>query len=273
MVSKTKKLSNISKADLSDKPLLSIIVTTNLERQSIKKTLDSLPKESDIELVIVTLPEKEIMLNDLLRPLSVKPKIRIVFDRGLGIYEAMNLGIENCTGEFAIFINDDDLWVLSDFSEFRKMLLLNQKKVILCNFREIESKIERTAKKPLSKLSRGQMPTSHQAQIWPVSILVENGKFRTQIPVRIGGKTFNCRIKISSDFDFFVRVVDHQLFHTTDELITATSRNGFSNSNRSRMYFEISAVLFSNSKLSLVGSIILFLTFWLKRFMRLGKPE
>ena len=180
----------------------------------------------------------------------------------------MNLGIEKCTGDYVVFINDDDQWVLSNYLDLRKTLIMNRNTIILCKFREIGGDRRGVDYKPLKKLKRGSMPTSHQAQIWPLSVLLANHKFRTQLQFRFFGKTMNCRLKIASDLDLFIRALDQYSFLKTNFLISATSKNGFSHLNRGRMYFEVSAVLFSNTRRSLLGAITLYLSFWAIRVMR-----
>ena len=268
MVSKTEELNIVSEENANSKPLLSIVIVTNLKRDSIVKTLESLPFEHDVEIVIVTLFENNAKLENLLKRKELNLNAKIIYDDGIGIYEAMNLGIENCTGDYVVFINDDDQWVLSNYSDFRRTLLENRNTIILCNFREIDSDRRRVDYKSLEKLNRGAMPTSHQAQIWPLSVLLAHNKFRTHLQFRFFGKNMRCRLKIASDLDLFIRASEQSSFLKTNFLISATSNNGFSHLNRGRMYFEVSTVLFSNTKRSLLGAIMLYLSFWLTRMVR-----
>jgi glycosyltransferase involved in cell wall biosynthesis len=268
LVSKTEELNLGSAENANGKPLLSIVIVTNLKRDSIVKTLESLPCEHDVEIVIVTLFENNAKLNNLLQRIELTLKTKIIYDDGIGIYEAMNLGIENCTGDYVVFINDDDQWVLSNYLDLRQTLMMNRNTIILCNFREIGSDRPRVDYKSLKKLNRGSMPTSHQAQIWPLSVLLANHKFRTHLQFRFFGKNMNFRLKIASDLDLFIRASEQYSFLKTNFLISATSHNGFSHLNRGRMYFEVSTVLFSNTRRSLVGAIMLYLSFWFIRMVR-----
>lgn len=90
---------------------LSIVLVTSNDRLRLESTLESfLGIELPIELVIVH-PSSDQCSKDAISKYSENIHFRLkeVFDQGIGIYSAMNLGAEAATGRYLTFWNSGDL--------------------------------------------------------------------------------------------------------------------------------------------------------------------
>ncbi|SHK17567.1 Glycosyltransferase involved in cell wall bisynthesis [Clostridium cavendishii DSM 21758] len=90
-----------------------ITVTYNCER-SIEKTINSILNQtySNIEFLIIDGLSKDNTLNIVNR---YKDKIaKVISEKDHGIYDAMNKGLKNATGEIIYFLNSDDSLVNKD---------------------------------------------------------------------------------------------------------------------------------------------------------------
>ena len=88
----------------------SIIVVTLNSRYEFIKTLDSIKKQSfqDYEIVIVD-GKSEDGTVDIIKKLN-DFNLKSISEKDEGIYDAMNKGIDNSTGEWIIFLNSGDIF-------------------------------------------------------------------------------------------------------------------------------------------------------------------
>ncbi len=95
---------------------LSIVLVTSNDRLRLEATLESfLNLELPVELVIVH-PSSDQSSKDAISKYSenINFQIKQVFDQGVGIYSAMNLGARAATGRYLTFWNSGDLAVGPD---------------------------------------------------------------------------------------------------------------------------------------------------------------
>lgn len=101
--------------------LISIIMCSKNSALTIRKSLDSLVSQdyASYELIVVDAQSTDGTL-EVLSEYNF-PRLKVVQQRGLGIYNAFNTGVKNCQGEYIYFLHTDDRFsschVLADFSK------------------------------------------------------------------------------------------------------------------------------------------------------------
>jgi glycosyltransferase involved in cell wall biosynthesis len=191
-------------------------------------------------------------------------RTRFVFDEGKGIYEAMQLGVENARGKFLIFINDDDSLV-SNFSD----ILINSRigvasKIDLYEFNVAnlyKNMVKVSRFMPDTKLNFGQMPTSHQGQLWSTETLRKLEFFRKDVLL---STVFRLRIKlrIAADLDLYIRAKELGIKKVQMSRVVAIVKpGGYSDRNSQRRYLEVAAVIAARRKYSIFVWAFMFLRF------------
>lgn len=95
-----------------EKELISVILTSyNSKYEFIMNTLKSIKLQTykNFELIIVDDGSNNGVLDIVLTKFDFK-KIKVIRQENKGLPAARNTGIENATGEYIAFIDDDDLW-------------------------------------------------------------------------------------------------------------------------------------------------------------------
>ena len=93
----------------------SVIVAVDPNRQTVKKLLDSFKEQtfSNYEVILVV-DEKATTLQDMIQPYLSDNRYRMLLKTNRGLAMARNFGMENATGDYLIWIDDDD-YVDQDF--------------------------------------------------------------------------------------------------------------------------------------------------------------
>ena len=118
----------------------------------------------------------------------------IISEKDSGIYDAMNKGLENATGDVIGFLNSDDLFANTN-AVSRIMTLMSNSNIVVGGIEMINSK---------NKIIRKWMPKSYN----PTNI--ENNFYphpafyiKNNLLVRVGN--YNLKYEVSSDFDWMLR--------------------------------------------------------------------
>ena len=94
-----------------NQPLLSIVTVSAFDIERLAETLDSLNQISPILEFILVLPRNDSaslsFANKKLK--NSNHPFKLILDDNLGIYEAMNLGLEASSGRYCLFLNSGDL--------------------------------------------------------------------------------------------------------------------------------------------------------------------
>ena len=206
--------------------------------------------------------------------ITEKNGVRFVFDQGKGIYEAMQLGVENASGKFVIFINDDDSLV-SDFEDIlhnngigvTSSADLYEFEVLSLN----RGKLTKLSFKPESKLNFGQMSTSHQGQLWSTDTIRQLGFFRRELVI---SKVFQLRIKlrIAADLDLYLRAKEIGIKKVQiSKVIAVVKSGGYSDLHSHQRYSEVAAILASRKNYTIIVWVFIFLRFQISGLIsRLG---
>lgn len=89
-------------------PGISIIIVSFNEKERLLATLSSIPADSQNIEVILVVPASDRVSVDLAKS-STSNAIKIVHDRGLGVYQAMNIGVSHANLSHILFLNTGDV--------------------------------------------------------------------------------------------------------------------------------------------------------------------
>jgi glycosyltransferase involved in cell wall biosynthesis len=226
------------------KPDLSVIICTEGKRESLKKTLESiLVLDVSIQVVIVT-PLTFEVLNSLVKESNLgKISFQHVKDEGIGIYEAMNLGIEKASSRYTIFLNDDDKFlaearILGGYLREQEYIDAYLAPVNLVSPSGLSTRIGKVL--DLDSIKFGRMPTSHQGQIWGTLFLRNMSGYNTKICFGL----IKFQLRVCADFEFYVRATSNKPhFRILSLPIVEAELGGFSDTHPHRRMFETFLVL------------------------------
>lgn len=92
---------------------VSIIIPVYNQEKLLKKAVDSIPLNKDLEVLIIDDGSTDGTY-ELMKQLSKHPKIKIFhFETNQGVANARNIGLDNAQGEY-IFMLDSDDWLYTD---------------------------------------------------------------------------------------------------------------------------------------------------------------
>ncbi|MCT7528311.1 glycosyltransferase [Aliarcobacter cryaerophilus] len=175
-------------------PLISIITVTYNVEETLENTIKSVltQKYPNIEIVIIDGKSTDGTVEIIKK---YESKIHFwISEPDLGIYDAMNKGIERITGEWCLFLNAGDILV----KETTLKEVIKQKdslSKIICGSSYIVQPLTQveTLRKPngLNNILNPEMPCIHQSTLINTEVM---RKFQYEI-----------NYKIASDYDFFLR--------------------------------------------------------------------
>lgn len=90
-------------------PLLSVIVVTKDDKQNLLATLESIPTDPRIEIIVQD-GESKFSVEEVLAANSRRSQIKLQIMKDTGIYHAMNLAVTRSQGDFICFLNCGDLF-------------------------------------------------------------------------------------------------------------------------------------------------------------------
>jgi len=206
---------------------LTLITATYNSRGVIKDCLNSVTEQDyfDKEHLIIDGNSVDETLAILNRYQSKNPKIRVVSEPDLGIYDALNKGVRLANGDILGFVHSDDLLAQPDV--LSKIMRCFQQNEIDGVFGDLIYVDKNNSSKNLrcwkscdfdrKLLFRGWMP-AHPTLFLRKEVYQKHG-------------SFNLNYKIASDYDFMLRILkDPALkFVYLPEVITKMRMGGASN--------------------------------------------
>lgn len=182
--------------------LVSIVTIVKDDATGLQKTFDSLVEQDyvDWEMLIVVGKSVDFTAEIARKYANSDPRIKAIEQSGLGIFEAMNQGIENAKGEFIWFMNAGDKF--ADVHVLRgavEEILKIRAGVVIGGYRIQGTNDGKTFARSRKVISDFHFAFSrrggcHQAMIFRVSLVRE-----------LGG--YNTRYSLNSDFDLVLRVI------------------------------------------------------------------
>jgi glycosyltransferase involved in cell wall biosynthesis len=249
---------------------LAIIICSTLERNSIADTLNSIKNIPRNWQVILVCPNfRNNKYQEKIEYYGQSINLTLVEDTGIGIYDAMNLGLKNTKSEFILFLNDDDALIEKNIEKISvKLKNMKVNGILFLPYQEKnKSKIQLAPQANLFKTKIGRMPTSHQAQIWPKYLLVQLHGFQSKIS--IPGFHRMMKLKIAADFDMYLRAtnleVENEIYL---EPLTIVKGGGISDRKFHRRIFETVLVLINQKKVTIFEGFWYFLKFEIGSFLR-----
>ena len=225
----------------------SIIVVSLNSKYEFIKTLASIKKQSfqNYELVIIDGKSEDGTL-DIIKKLNIS-NLKSISEKDEGIYDAMNKGIDNSTGEWIIFLNSGDIFynneILRDISkkQIENYDILFGDTVVNNNYFKYLTKSEKFSKNIYL------MPFSHQSTFVKRKLI---NKIK-----------FDLKYKISSDFNFFMKCFKrNKKFFNLNMVVAETISGWLSDKNRNRVFDENLKIIKNNN-----DSLILILNIWKKK--------
>lgn len=230
--------------------MISIVVATLfnesifLDDIELQIKTESITKQSllNLEIVIVT-PN----------PSSTTPsfsfKVKVVQDTKIGIYSAMNLGVENSSGEFIIFVNDGDNVDLSSLLNLHNLYLSTNFTAVYGTTKLFDdttgNTIEILASLNPNTITEARMPGSHQAQMVRKSEFIKLNGFAKELNFYL----FQLKLKYASDFDFYCRSIKSGAqWHRDENFVAYQSLGGATSQHWLRTTLEILAISLRYSK-------------------------
>ena len=176
-----------------------ITVCLNSEKyieQTIKSVLHQTYKEIEYIIVDGKSTDNTLSIVDKYKPLF-GTRLRVISEKDNGLYDAMNKGIINSTGELIGIINSDD-WYENDaveraVEEYKK----NQQRVIYGGVLRIRD----------NKISNIDISDYHEL---PNSMLNHTSVFVPKILYKKYG-FFNCNYKIAADYDLMLKLFKNEV--------------------------------------------------------------
>ena len=146
--------------------------------------------------------------------------VRVLQDQGIGIYNAMNIGLFNAIGEFVVFLNAGDQ-LIRNISLQEIIKKLNKVDVLFMGY-QIR---ERTFKPNSFQKFVYKMPTSHQAIVFKQDV-------HKNFP-------YDLNYKIAADFDVLHRLKKcGYTFNTDNTIFVSIETGGISDLQRSLVLYE-----------------------------------
>ena len=98
---------------MSKDNLISIIITFYKKKNFLKKTLNSIIKQSyqNFEIIFVYDDENKDDLEYVIKNLKIFKKKKLIINKfNLGVSKSRNIALKHCAGDYVAFIDADDVW-------------------------------------------------------------------------------------------------------------------------------------------------------------------
>jgi len=184
-------------------PKISIITVSYNSGATIRKTIESVNKQDyeNYEHIFID-GSSDDNTCELIKKFSKKHIL--ISERDDGLYDAMNKGLENATGDIICFLNSDDFYAHKNvLREVVKKFQDNDAEVVISNIGYVDDNNN------VSRIYKGIGFKKWQCKYG--FIPPHLGTFLSSMTVKAVGK-FSLDYQIASDFDYLLRV-----FHNTSE--------------------------------------------------------
>ncbi|PHS09006.1 MAG: glycosyl transferase [Kordia sp.] len=202
-------------------PLLSIITINYNDAQGLKKTMDSVLRQTyaNFEYIVIDGNSTDTSVAQI--KTYTDNRLHWISESDSGIYNAMNKGISKATGEFLLFLNSGDFLISNSVLDTVIQKLNTSYSFISCNLL-LDGEIRRKREHPNS-LSFSYLVSSTLSH---PSTFIKREMF-----VKYG--MYNEKNKVISDWEFFLKALglNGESFQKINETLTVFDMNGISSSN------------------------------------------
>lgn len=178
---------------------VSIITATYNSSNTIIDTLKSLENQSylDIEYIIIDGASKDNTL-EIIKKYSTKVS-KIISEPDKGIYDALNKGIENSTGDIIGFLHSDDIFAYSNAIEDLVNILINEQS------QAIYADLEYVSKENTSNVVRRWVSGNYKHSNLKKGWMPPHPTFFMKRSLYKKYGNFDLNFKISADYDSLLR--------------------------------------------------------------------
>lgn len=219
------------------KSKISIIIAVFNGEKLISKAINSVlnQKYKNIEIIIIDGDSKDKTVEEV-KKYSDKIKC-FISEPDLGIYDALNKGVERSSGDWIYIMGCDD-------ELFNDRVFLNLENTLECP--DVDIIYGKVALNFPSETMFFGMPKNvnknkllKTLSVWHQSIIVRRELFKEH--------KFNLDYKIAADLDWMLKVIDGKKLINVDQTICTYGINGESSLNKSALHKELLKILISNT--------------------------
>lgn len=209
-------------------PKISIITVVYNDGQYISRTIESVISQSykNIDYVIIDGGSTDSTIEKINK---YRNEIDVfVSEKDRGIYDAMNKGIQLCSGEWLLFLNSGDFFHSRDIlTSLSKYIEQNNSDIIYGDFKVLSESVKFSFVNKATDVNRikKDMIFSHQACLIKKSL---HQKFN-----------YDLKYKICADYDFLLKsYLNGAKFYKVSEVMATVSNGGLSDMNRINVFKE-----------------------------------
>lgn len=124
--------------------LVSVIVAAYNIENYIDKCIESIIGQtySELEILVVNDGSKDNTLSHAEKYQSSDKRVKVLDKKNGGLSDARNYGIDNCTGDYIVFVDGDDYLAPDMIEKLYKSLKENDADMCICNIQNINEKGE-----------------------------------------------------------------------------------------------------------------------------------
>jgi len=209
--------------------MLSVVTISKNDLSGIKSTIESLMVQNfQFWKCLVVLPSRDDDSYVEVKQITERDyRFTLLLQQEPGIYEAMNLALDNVKTKYVWFMNGGDKFASENIlSETLKIILERRCSLLIGGYSYFEAGTKRTFVKRYAKVSAERFSLNirggcHQSMLFDFS---SNPELR-----------FNSEFKMCADFDYVLNFIKHGAALRIDKLIAEIEPNGIS----SRQIFEV----------------------------------
>jgi hypothetical protein len=221
------------------KSTLSIVTVTNQDFERFQRTAKTVSGCFDLSIEwIVVVPMDDLPTRNFLETLTNIPNLIIADDQGVGIYEAMNIGLGAAKGEYISFLNSGDLVSNSEsLTELITFLATLQHKLVIVD-------VDLPWRNPLEVSIDNFVDFTHfksDSFVSHQSIIMQR-----QFLLGLGG--FNSKFRVAADTDLIVRASHQSLPGLFRKKVFYVEKPQFASHRNRRGRFEVLYIAFTKSE-------------------------
>lgn len=190
--------------------MISIIIPLYNKEKYIKETLVSLREISDIEILVIDNNSTDNGLQICIEESKINSSIRILHQDVPGVSPTRNMGICEARGEYACFLDADDLF--ENFDRLQPIVKLDSPDILVFGFRKFDDHSETIISEHYMRGENPKVPETHLGE-WLyesvenfVAYNVSTKLYRTEF-LKENGLQFDEAIDRLEDLSFFVHAV------------------------------------------------------------------
>lgn len=204
----------------ADPPLVSVVVATNRESPFLGAALDSVVNQTYTHWELIVVDDGSPDPGGLGTALAAYPAARLIRQDNAGPSVARNVGAAASSGEFLVFLDDDDMWDPERLARQVQSLLTSAGAPLsYCKMHSIDE-----AGKTIFPATQIAVGTRRDVLRGEAGILLPNVMVRRHSFERIGG--FHPALRHAEDLDLILRLAAEGTFAFVDEDLVAYRAHG-----------------------------------------------